>query len=211
VNFPRCSCWPSAPLTKRGAYADSDTVERAKDLQAQVATLDTARAELENDVAALDEYLAGERARLHEQLDVISAMLDNPTGLVVADLPELANPVIPEIDLGPTKDPVTDVATESALTEADSTSSKLFGDSADAAGSTDMVGGDTGPATELFTVPDVDEPAASADVAAAPVVAPVVAPPLGEPDAAADEAMRAFFEQDLADEVRSKQRFGRRR
>jgi hypothetical protein len=63
---------------------------------------------------------------------------------------------------------------------------------------------DGGPATELF-VP-------SANVTAPEPQAQAGDSPLGEPDAAADAAMRAFFEQDL-DEVpeSAKPRFSRRR
>ena len=69
----------------------------------------------------------------------------------------------------------------------DLTTERLFGE--------DDSGIDDGPPTELFDT-----------------VADQAASPLGEPDAAADAAMRAFFERDLDEDADAKSsRFGRRR
>jgi len=78
----------------------------------------------------------------------------------------------------------------------DLTSERLFGQDHDEADDFDA-----GPATQLFT------PGERATVAETPADSP-----LGEPDAAADAAMRAFFDADLEEKAEpNKPRFGRRR
>jgi len=83
--------------------------------------------------------------------------------------------------------PVAPTAAAAPSDPIDLTSERLFGDEKSSA--------DDGPPTELFDT-----------------VGDVAPSPLGEPDAAADAAMRAFFERDLDEDADAKSsRFGRRR
>jgi len=83
--------------------------------------------------------------------------------------------------------PVAPTAAAAPSDPIDLTSERLFGDEKSSA--------DDGPPTELFDT-----------------VGDVAPSPLGEPDAAAEAAMRAFFERDLDEDADAKSsRFGRRR